>query len=304
MLSEADEVEIDIPRRFTGAGALTRAGLPARRGGARRRASTSSSSACGTPTPGPAREREAGGAPVPGGGRRCRSASRRRPSTSRPSPNVCPPSRGASAGSTKPWAALQRLVAGRDRGGPSAELEAGLRGLEIGPRRASTSGSRSEATRQRKDADDVGDGAARPERERSQVWSSSSRCCHRRRAGHDDQLRGGAVARRARSCRARGAEIVRRCARFSEKLLGRSRCQVEGPSCKTTATSSRPSRRRPSQGRREAEDIRSQIAPLLEERVRRHESDALLFSEMERLRESLGRVAPRPGRARPQQRPK
>ena len=40
-------------------------------------------------------------------------------------------------------------------------------------------------------------------------------------------------------------------------------------------------------GRREAEDIRSQIAPLLEERVRRHESDALLFSEMDRLRESL-----------------
>ena len=40
-------------------------------------------------------------------------------------------------------------------------------------------------------------------------------------------------------------------------------------------------------GRREAEDIRSQIAPLLEERVRRHESDALLFAEMERLRESL-----------------
>src|SRR5262249_18281430 len=41
------------------------------------------------------------------------------------------------------------------------------------------------------------------------------------------------------------------------------------------------------QGRRGAEDIRSQIAPLLEERVRRHESDALLFAEMERLRESL-----------------
>jgi chromosome segregation ATPase len=41
------------------------------------------------------------------------------------------------------------------------------------------------------------------------------------------------------------------------------------------------------QGRREAEDIRSQLAPLLEDRVRRHESDALLFSEMERLRESL-----------------
>jgi signal recognition particle receptor subunit beta/predicted nucleic acid-binding Zn-ribbon protein len=41
------------------------------------------------------------------------------------------------------------------------------------------------------------------------------------------------------------------------------------------------------QGRREAEDIRSQIAPLLEERVRRHESDALLFSEMDRLRESM-----------------
>jgi hypothetical protein len=40
-------------------------------------------------------------------------------------------------------------------------------------------------------------------------------------------------------------------------------------------------------GRREAEDIRSQIAPLLEERVRRHEADALLFAEMERLRESL-----------------
>jgi hypothetical protein len=41
------------------------------------------------------------------------------------------------------------------------------------------------------------------------------------------------------------------------------------------------------QGRREAEDIRGQIAPLLEDRVRRHESDALLYSEMERLRESL-----------------
>ena len=41
------------------------------------------------------------------------------------------------------------------------------------------------------------------------------------------------------------------------------------------------------QGRREAEDIRSQIAPLLEERVRRHESDAQLFAEMDRLRESL-----------------
>jgi chromosome segregation ATPase len=41
------------------------------------------------------------------------------------------------------------------------------------------------------------------------------------------------------------------------------------------------------QGRREAEDIRSQIAPLLEERIRRHESDAHLFAEMERLRESL-----------------
>jgi hypothetical protein len=41
------------------------------------------------------------------------------------------------------------------------------------------------------------------------------------------------------------------------------------------------------EGRREAEDIRTQLAPLLEERVRRHESDALLFSEMERLRDSL-----------------
>jgi signal recognition particle receptor subunit beta len=41
------------------------------------------------------------------------------------------------------------------------------------------------------------------------------------------------------------------------------------------------------QGRREAEDIRSQIAPLLEERVRRHESESHLFAEMERLRESL-----------------
>jgi signal recognition particle receptor subunit beta len=41
------------------------------------------------------------------------------------------------------------------------------------------------------------------------------------------------------------------------------------------------------QGRREAEDIRSQLAPLLEDRVRRHESDASLFAEMERLRESL-----------------
>ena len=41
------------------------------------------------------------------------------------------------------------------------------------------------------------------------------------------------------------------------------------------------------QGRREAEDIRSQLAPLLEDRVRRHESDASLFAEMERLRESM-----------------
>jgi len=41
------------------------------------------------------------------------------------------------------------------------------------------------------------------------------------------------------------------------------------------------------QGRREAEDIRSQIAPLLEDRVRRHESEGMLFSEIERLKESL-----------------
>ena len=59
------------------------------------------------------------------------------------------------------------------------------------------------------------------------------------------------------------------------------------PRSASTTSSRRRFDEKTQQGRREAEDIRSQIAPLLEERVRRHESDALLFSEMERLRESL-----------------
>ncbi len=65
------------------------------------RASTSSNSACGTPTPGPAasgRRRNA----CPRRWPESRIASPRRASTSPPSPNVCRPSNGASAGSTRP----------------------------------------------------------------------------------------------------------------------------------------------------------------------------------------------------------
>src|SRR5262249_25613983 len=46
-------------------------------------------------------------------------------------------------------------------------------------------------------------------------------------------------------------------------------------------------------GRREAEDIRSQIAPLLEERVRRHESDGLRESLAESLQDLAERLTAR-----------
>ncbi len=103
-----------------------------------------------------------------------------------------------------------------------------------------------------------------------------------RLAGHDDRL--VAVAELAERILPIEAEMSA-LRRFSEKLPDLE-MQVETllQDHRDLASSFEE---KTQLGRREAEDIRSQIAPLLEDRVRRHESDAMLFSEMERLRESL-----------------
>ena len=128
-------------------------------------------------------------------------------------------------------------------------------------------------------------GAARPERTRAQAVEQ------RARGGTDPPRRlrtsdsDGGRRRPPSGCRSSKASC--RALRGLADTPAGARGPGRGRSCASTTSSSRPSTRRPSSGRREAEDIRSQIAPLLEDRVRRHESDALLFSEMERLRESL-----------------
>ncbi len=140
---------------------------------------------------------------------------------------------------------------------------------------------RGEASNQRKDADDVGM-ALSALTERAQTLERELSAALGRLVGQNDRL--AAVAELAERILPL-EEQVKAFRDLSEKLpeLGmevesmlRQHHDLESAFEEKTQL-----------GRREAEDIRSQIAPLLEDRVRRHESDAMLFSEMERLRESL-----------------
>ncbi len=152
-------------------------------------------------------------------------------------------------------------------------LQAGMNGLE---ERLNADGSR-----QRKDADDVGM-ALRALTEKAQLVDQQIAVLLSQSGTHEDQM--GDLRRAADAV----PELESRVAALSGlgEKLGQLEAQTETIlrlSHELEATLDEKTQ----QGRREAEDIRSQIAPLLEERVRRHESDALLFSEMERLRESF-----------------
>jgi hypothetical protein len=184
-------------------------------------------------------------------------------------------------------AALQRLSGIESATGRTAELEAALRRFE------SSLGDldrdlRGEAGRQRKDADDLLM-ALSALTERAQAAEQQIASVSGQLAGFSTQMgtqQGELAGLRAATERVGGLEgQVSGLSALVEKLpelemqidaLLRQHRELEGNFDEKTQ-----------QGRREAEDIRSQLAPLLEDRVRRHESDAMLFSEMERLRESL-----------------
>jgi signal recognition particle receptor subunit beta/predicted nucleic acid-binding Zn-ribbon protein len=193
--------------------------------------------------------------------------------------------------------ALQRFAPVESAAGRQHEVEAGLRGLEAGLRDLDER-LRSEATRQRKDSDDVAM-ALRGLTERAQTMDQQLTSMTNRVGGHEEAMSGlHGVADRMPPLEdaisgLRGLadrmppleEHVAALSRFAEKLP-ELQMQVESV-LRAHHELESTFEEKTQQGRREAEDIRSQIAPLLEDRVRRHESDALLFSEMERLRESL-----------------
>ncbi len=137
------------------------------------------------------------------------------------------------------------------------------------------------AGRQRKDADDLGM-ALGTLNEKAQLVDQQMAVLLSQSGSHEDQMSG---LRQAADAIPRLEGQVAALLGLADRLPGLE-SQVE--------TAVRAQREleatldeKTQQGRREAEDIRSQIAPLLEERVRRHESESHLFAEMERLRESL-----------------
>jgi mutual gliding-motility protein MglA len=176
--------------------------------------------------------------------------------------------------------ALERLAPVESAAGRHAELEAGLRGLEAGLRDLDER-LRSEATRQRKDSDDVAM-ALRGLSERAQAMDQQMTSMINQVGGHEDAMPGlRGLAEKLPQLEGHVSSL----SRLTEKLP-ELEMQVESV-LRAHHELESTFEEKTQQGRREAEDIRSQIAPLLEDRVRRHESDALLYSEMERLRESL-----------------
>jgi signal recognition particle receptor subunit beta len=187
--------------------------------------------------------------------------------------------------------ALQRIEGLEAASGRAGELEGGIRRveesagrLEGGLRQIEENVGRlegelrGEVGRQRKDSDDMAM-ALSALTERAQAVDRELSSAIGRLAGHNDRL--SAVAELAE--------------RTEEQLTALRALAEKYPSLETQIESIVQDHRELQEafeektqlGRREAEDIRSQIAPLLEDRVRRHESDAMLFGEMERLRESL-----------------
>ena len=176
--------------------------------------------------------------------------------------------------------ALQRLAPIENVAGRHADLEGGLRGLEAGLRDLDER-LRSDSTRQRKDSDDVGM-ALRNLTERAQIVDQQIAAMMENVGGHQSALAAlSGLAEHVPKLEGQLSDLRELAGKLPElesriETVLRQHHDIEATLDEKTQ-----------QGRREAEDIRSQIAPLLEERVRRHESDALLFSEMERLRESL-----------------
>jgi chromosome segregation ATPase len=173
--------------------------------------------------------------------------------------------------------ALQRLAGLESAAGRAAELEGGLRRLEaiVTPLESELRG---EVGRQRKDSDDMAM-ALSALTERAQAVDRDLSSAIGRLAGHNDRL--SAVTELTE----RNEEQLAAVRSIADKLPG-FEAQIESI-LQEHRELQEAFEEKTQLGRREAEDIRSQLAPLLEDRVRRHESDAMLFGEMERLRESL-----------------
>ena len=175
---------------------------------------------------------------------------------------------------------LQRIAPMESEASRNPELERSMRVLEAGLRDVDER-LRSETTHQRKDADDVAM-ALRGLSERSQSLDQQMTSLTHQVNAHQEtltQLSGLGDRVPTMESQLTGLrELAAKLPELEDKVHSNLRQHHELESSLEEKTH---------QGRREAEDIRSQLAPLLEDRVRRHESDALLFSEMERLRESL-----------------
>ncbi|HTY43595.1 MAG TPA: ADP-ribosylation factor-like protein [Thermoanaerobaculia bacterium] len=160
------------------------------------------------------------------------------------------------------------------------EIEGALRAFEVGLRGLEERVG-GEATRSRKDADDLGM-ALHSLNEKIQAVEQQVAVLLSQTGSHEDQMT---------SVRYLAETIPQLEARIGAlPPLSEKMADVEGRlenALRQHRELESAFEEKTQLGRREAEDIRSQIAPLLEERVRRHESDALLFAEMERLRESL-----------------
>ncbi|MEP6993463.1 MAG: ADP-ribosylation factor-like protein [Acidobacteriota bacterium] len=209
---------------------------------------------------------------------------------------------------------LQRLGSMESEASRHPEMERTLRGLETTVRDLDDR-LRAETTHQRKDADDVAM-ALRGLTERSQTLDQQTTSLFHQVADHQEtmaQLSG--MGDRVPQMESQLAAFREAAARLPElegqfaalKDTAARLPELEGQIAALKDTAARlpelegqvqaalrqnhelesTLEEKTHQGRREAEDIRSQLAPLLEDRVRRHESDAHLFSEMERLRESL-----------------
>jgi signal recognition particle receptor subunit beta/predicted nucleic acid-binding Zn-ribbon protein len=191
-------------------------------------------------------------------------------------------------------AALGRLAAAESATGKTPDLEAAVRGFEARVselddrlRAEATNVSeldgrlRAEVARNRKDGDDVAM-AVGGLTERAMAIEQHAASLLQRVGSHDGDLSG------IRSLSERLPQIEAQVGSLRGVFDKMPELEMQIEAVMRVARELEATLEEKTQlGRREAEDIRGQLAPLLEDRVRRHESDALLFSEMERLRESL-----------------
>lgn len=191
-------------------------------------------------------------------------------------------------------AALGRLMAAESAAGKTPDLEAAVRGFEARVselddrlRAEATNVSeldgrlRAEVARNRKDGDDVAM-AVGGLTERAMALEQHAASLLSRVGAHDGDLSG------MRSLSERLPQIEAQVGSLRGVFDKMPELEMQVEAVMRVARELEATLEEKTQlGRREAEDIRGQLAPLLEDRVRRHESDALLFSEMERLRESL-----------------